>query len=155
MHRRLLIRVSTRPNCERAVSTRRSAVAGSPIFPATVSISGCCESGMVRELAIMREPLLRYASTKPAPTPRDAPVMIAIFSVLFFISVYSCRPWSSRHLADDFGGWTCLRMPECRTRPQAGAVRITDSHRSRQDGGGHPRDLREARYRMTFVLVDE
>ena len=48
----------------------------------SVTISGWVGSPMVRELAITRYPILQYASTRPAPIPRDAPVMIATLSVL-------------------------------------------------------------------------
>ena len=78
----LLIRVSRRPKRSSAASTIRPAVAGSVMSAATVSRSGSCDDLIVRPLATTAQSWLRYPATRPAPMPREAPVMMATLRML-------------------------------------------------------------------------
>src|SRR5689334_18738572 len=74
-----------RPNRDRAVSTILAAVLGSPMSPSTSATFGAPANGfalvMFREFATTLYPRFRNASTRPAPIPRDAPVIIAVLPV--------------------------------------------------------------------------
>src|SRR6201986_5663582 len=75
----LLTKVSRRPKRSSAASTIRPAVAGSVMSAATVSRSGSCDDLIVRALATTAQSRPRYPATRPAPMPREAPVMMATF----------------------------------------------------------------------------
>src|SRR5262249_40579971 len=66
----------------RAAPVTRSAVAGSAMSPSTVSTSGSPEGPMVRAAAATAQPRPRYPATRPAPMPREAPVMTATLPVM-------------------------------------------------------------------------
>src|SRR5215471_21690875 len=81
----LLMRASMRPNRDTAVSAILAAVRGSPMSPSTSARFGDGGKGFVlemfREFATLLYPRFRNASTRPAPIPWEAPVMIADFCV--------------------------------------------------------------------------
>src|SRR5258705_9719354 len=72
-----------------AVSTRRAAVAGSPMWPSTratwLEATTSVDWVTLRELATTLKPRSTNAFTIPAPIPRDAPVTMAVFRVLMIV----------------------------------------------------------------------
>src|SRR5438445_5648950 len=81
----LFISTSIRPNRDTAVSTIVAAVPGWPMSPSTNATFAAAGNGfslvMCREFATTLYPRFRNASTSPAPIPREAPVIIAVFVV--------------------------------------------------------------------------
>src|SRR5215469_10978128 len=105
----LLIRVSIRPNRDTAVSAIFAAVRGSPMSPSTSERFADGGKGFVlemfREFATTLYPRSRNASTKPAPIPWEAPVMIAdfcVFGMRVLVRIIRCLSKPFRRI---FSAW--------------------------------------------------